>query len=32
MSYSTEQESFWAGNFGNDYIDRNKGKNFNIRT
>ena len=27
MSYSTEQESFWAGNFGNDYIDRNKGKN-----
>ena len=23
MSYKTEQESFWAGNFGNDYIKRN---------
>lgn len=24
MSYKTEQENFWAGEFGNDYIDRNK--------
>jgi len=23
--YKTEQEAFWAGGFGNDYIDRNKG-------
>lgn len=23
MTYSTEQESFWAGQFGNDYIERN---------
>lgn len=23
MNYSTEQESFWAGGFGNDYINRN---------
>ncbi len=23
MTYKTEQEEFWAGNFGNDYIDRN---------
>ena len=22
--YVTEQESFWAGSFGNEYIDRNK--------
>jgi pseudaminic acid biosynthesis-associated methylase len=22
--YKTEQENFWAGEFGNDYIDRNK--------
>jgi len=22
--YKTEQEAFWAGEFGNDYIDRNK--------
>lgn len=28
MSYSTEQEIFWAGEFGNDYIDRNKGVDF----
>ena len=25
MSYKTEQESFWAGEFGDDYIQRNKG-------
>lgn len=24
MNYKTEQESFWAGEFGNDYVDRNK--------
>ena len=24
MKYKTEQEEFWAGKFGNDYIDRNK--------
>jgi len=23
--YKTEQEAFWAGDFGNDYIDRNAG-------
>ena len=23
MSYQTEQEDFWAGDFGNDYVDRN---------
>ncbi|MCG8684762.1 MAG: hypothetical protein MI892_07805 [Desulfobacterales bacterium] len=23
--YETEQENFWAGQFGNDYIDRNQG-------
>ena len=22
--FKTEQERFWAGNFGNEYIDRNK--------
>ena len=26
MGYKTEQEKFWAGEFGNAYIDRNKGK------
>ena len=26
MNYKTEQESFWAGDFGNDYIDRCIGK------
>lgn len=26
MTYKTEQEAFWAGNFGTDYIDRNKGE------
>ena len=25
MSYKTEQESFWAGKFGNEYINRNMG-------
>lgn len=24
MTYQTEQEAFWAGEFGNDYISRNK--------
>jgi pseudaminic acid biosynthesis-associated methylase len=24
MNYKTEQEAFWAGDFGNDYIERNK--------
>ena len=24
-TYKTEQEAFWAGDFGNDYIDRNMG-------
>ena len=23
--YQTDQENFWAGKFGTDYIDRNKG-------
>ena len=22
MKYKTEQESFWAGEFGNEYVDR----------
>ena len=26
MSYDTEQESFWAGKFGTNYIDRNSGE------
>ena len=25
MTFKTEQEEFWAGNFGTEYIDRNKG-------
>lgn len=25
MSYKTQQEEFWAGEFGDDYIDRNQG-------
>jgi pseudaminic acid biosynthesis-associated methylase len=25
MTYKTEQEAFWAGSFGNEYIDRNLG-------
>ena len=24
-SFTTEQESFWAGEFGDDYISRNRG-------
>jgi len=26
MTYSTEQENFWAGEFGNEYISRNQGE------
>tara|TARA_B110000027_G_scaffold133856_1_gene163614 strand:+ start:1238 stop:1858 length:621 start_codon:yes stop_codon:yes gene_type:complete len=26
MNYTTEQEAFWAGKFGLDYIERNKGE------
>ena len=26
MSFKTEQEAFWAGDFGNEYVDRNQGK------
>jgi spore coat polysaccharide biosynthesis protein SpsF len=26
MSYKTEQENFWAGQFGSDYIQRNQGE------
>ena len=26
MNYKTEQEKFWAGNFGNEYIKRNNGE------
>ena len=26
--YTTEQEKFWAGEFGNDYSQRNVGKNW----
>lgn len=26
-NYQTEQEQFWAGQFGNDYVDRNQGPN-----
>lgn len=25
MSYKTEQENFWAGDFGTEYIQRNRG-------
>jgi len=25
MTYGTEQEAFWEGDFGNDYTDRNRG-------
>lgn len=25
MTYKTEQEAFWAGEFGNAYIHRNQG-------
>ncbi len=27
MNYKTEQEDFWAGHFGDDYINRNQGEN-----
>lgn len=26
MTFTTEQEAFWAGNFGTNYIERNKGE------
>ena len=26
-THKTEQEKFWAGEFGTEYIDRNKGEN-----
>jgi pseudaminic acid biosynthesis-associated methylase len=26
MTYQTEQENFWAGEFGNEYINRNQGE------
>lgn len=26
MNYKTEQEEFWAGDFGNEYINRNQGQ------
>ena len=26
MKHKTEQEDFWAGEFGDDYINRNQGK------
>ncbi|GAG86669.1 unnamed protein product, partial [marine sediment metagenome] len=25
LNFKTEQEIFWAGNFGTEYIDRNNG-------
>ena len=25
MTFKTEQEAFWAGEFGNEYIQRNQG-------
>jgi pseudaminic acid biosynthesis-associated methylase len=28
MKFSTSQEEFWAGDFGNEYVDRNQGKHF----
>lgn len=28
MSYKTEQENFWAGEFGDDYIQRNKSQEY----
>lgn len=28
MSYRTEQEEFWAGNFGNEYITRNDSQEY----
>lgn len=26
MEFSTEQENFWGGEFGSDYISRNQGQ------
>ena len=26
MTFKTEQENFWAGEFGNEYINRNQGE------
>ena len=31
MSFATEQEEFWAGEFGNDYVDRNSYKGIAAR-
>ena len=31
MSYKTEQEEFWAGEFGTQYIQRNKSKSSGIK-
>ena len=28
MAYTTEQETFWKGTFGEEYTDRNKGENW----
>jgi spore coat polysaccharide biosynthesis protein SpsF len=28
MFYTTEQENFWSGNFGDEYVDRNSSVNF----
>ena len=28
MNYKTEQEAFWAGEFGNNYINRNDSERF----
>lgn len=28
MHFETEQEAFWAGTFGDEYVDRNKGALF----
>lgn len=30
MSFKTDQENFWASDFGKNYIDRNKGKKPNM--
>lgn len=30
MAYKTEQESFWHGEFGNDYVDRNSYENHGL--
>jgi hypothetical protein len=29
MTFKTEQEKFWAGEFGNEYINRNQGEQLN---